>query len=102
MDTITEISVGKDANGGAAQPGIRFVLLSPIHHEDLRKFNQKSCTVSNARVSGKTAKGTIMVEVACADGYKGYMIEYNTAPTITAVGATGCAFAGGCKLPGNV
>jgi hypothetical protein len=70
--------------------------------EDLRKFNQKTCTVSNARVSGKTAKGTIMVEVACADGYKGYMIEYNTTPTISAVGATGCAFAGGCKLPGNV
>ena len=70
--------------------------------EDLRKFNQKSCTVSNSRVVGKTAKGTVMVEVACADGFKGYMIEYNTAPTVTAVGATGCAFAGGCKLPGNV
>src|SRR5206468_711745 len=59
---------------------------------DLRKFNQKSCTVSNARVSGKTTKGTVMVEVACSDGYKGYMIEYNTAPTVTAVGATSCAF----------
>jgi hypothetical protein len=70
--------------------------------EDLRKFNQKTCTVSNARVSGKTPKGTIMVEVACADGYKGYMIEYNTTPGVSAVGATGCAFAGGCKLPGNV
>jgi hypothetical protein len=70
--------------------------------QDLRKFNQKSCDVSNARVSGKTAKGTVMVEVACADGYKGYMIEYSIAPTVSAVGATGCAFAGGCKLPGNV
>lgn len=69
---------------------------------DLKKFGKNTCTVSNARVSGKTPKGTIMVEVACADGYKGYMIEYNTAPTVTAVGATGCAFAGGCKLPGNV
>ena len=69
---------------------------------DLRKFNQKSCVVSNARISGKTTKGTVMVEVACADGYKGYMIEYNTEPVVSAVGATGCAFAGGCKLPGNV
>jgi hypothetical protein len=69
---------------------------------DLRKFNQKTCVVSNARVGGKTAKGTVMVEVACADGFKGYMIEYNTEPTVSAVGATGCAFAGGCKLPGNV
>ena len=70
--------------------------------EDLRKFNQKTCTVSNARVSGKTPKGTIMLEVACSDGLKGYMIEYNTEPTVSAVGATNCAFAGGCKLPGNV
>lgn len=69
---------------------------------DLRKFNQKTCVVSNARVNGQTAKGTVMVEVACADGYKGYMIEYSTAPTVSAVGAQGCAFAGGCKLPGNV
>ena len=70
--------------------------------QDLRKFNQKTCTVSNARVSGKTTKGTVMVEVACADGFKGYMLEYNTEPAVTAIGATGCAFAGGCKLPGNV
>jgi hypothetical protein len=70
--------------------------------EDLRKFNQKSCVVSNSRVVGKTAKGTVMVEVACADGYKGYVIEYATTPAVSAVGATGCAFAGGCKLPGNV
>jgi len=69
--------------------------------EDLRKFNQKTCTVSNSRLMGKTAKGTVLVEVGCADGFKGYVIEYATAPTLTAVGATGCAFAGGCKLPGN-
>ncbi|MEO8113184.1 MAG: hypothetical protein ABI655_02305 [Phenylobacterium sp.] len=68
---------------------------------DLRKFDQKTCVVSNARLAAKTTKGTILVEVACADGYKGYMIEYNTTPTVSAVGATGCAFAGGCKLPGN-
>lgn len=69
--------------------------------EDLRKFDQKTCVVSNARPAAKTQKGTVLVEVACADGYKGYMIEYATSPTVTAVGATGCAFAGGCKLPGN-
>jgi hypothetical protein len=67
---------------------------------DLRKFDQKTCVVSNARPAAKTQKGTILVEVACADGYKGYMIEYNPTP-VTAVGATGCAFTGGCKLPGN-
>lgn len=68
--------------------------------EDLRKFDQKTCTVSNARLVGKTAKGTILMEVACSDGFKGYMIEYSTNP-VTAVASTGCAFAGGCKLPGN-
>jgi hypothetical protein len=69
---------------------------------DLRRFNQKTCTVSNSRVMGKTAKGTVLVEVACSDGFKGYVIEYSVDPTVNAVGATGCAFAGGCKLPGNV
>ena len=70
--------------------------------EDLRKFNQKTCTVSNARVMGKTPKDTILMEVGCSDGFKGYVIEYATKPTVSAVGAVGCAFAGGCKLPGNV
>lgn len=69
--------------------------------EDLRKFNQKTCTVSNARLAAKTQKGTILVEVACSDGLPGYMIEYNTAPTVAAVAATGCRFSGGCQLPGN-
>ncbi|MBU1375076.1 MAG: hypothetical protein KKE02_16390 [Alphaproteobacteria bacterium] len=68
---------------------------------DLKKFNFNSCDVSNSRVVGKTEKGTTYVEVACADKLKGYMIEYQSAPTVSAVGAIGCAFAGNCKLPGN-
>jgi hypothetical protein len=52
-------------------------------------------------VVGRTQKGTTLVEVACADGLKGYVLEYNATPTVTAVGATGCAFAGNCQLPGN-
>jgi len=68
---------------------------------DLKKFNFNSCEVSNSRVVGKTEKGTTYVEVACADKLKGYMIEYQSAPSVTAVGAIGCAFAGNCKLPGN-
>ncbi|HEY3697643.1 hypothetical protein [Phenylobacterium sp.] len=67
---------------------------------DLRKFDQKTCVVSDSRLAGKTAKGTFLMEVSCADGFKGYMIEYKDSP-VTAVGATGCAFAGGCKLKGN-
>ncbi|MDB5494742.1 MAG: hypothetical protein JWP86_2079 [Phenylobacterium sp.] len=67
---------------------------------DLLKFNLKSCTVSNARPAAKTTKGTILVEVACADGLPGYMVEYNPNP-VTALGATGCRFVGNCQLPGN-
>jgi hypothetical protein len=68
---------------------------------DLKKFNFNSCEVSDSRVVGKTEKGTTYVEVACADKLKGYMIEYQSAPAVTAVQAIGCAFAGNCKLPGN-
>lgn len=67
---------------------------------DLKKFGKSDCTVSEARAAGKTAKGTIFVEVACADGLKGYMIEYKDNP-VTAIGAANCAFAGGCQLKGN-
>lgn len=68
---------------------------------DLKKFNFNSCEVSESRVVGKSEKGTTFVEVACADGLKGYMIEYQSAPKVQAVNAIGCAFAGNCKLPGN-
>ncbi len=68
---------------------------------DLKKFQATtSCVVSNSRLAAKTAKGTLLLEVACSDGLKGYMIEYTTGP-VTAVSASGCAFTGGCKLPGN-
>jgi hypothetical protein len=68
---------------------------------DLKKFNYNSCVVSNTRVVGRSEKGTTYVEVACADGLKGYVIEYQPQPTVTAIQATGCAFSGNCKLPGN-
>jgi hypothetical protein len=71
---------------------------------DLKKFkSDTTCEVSNSRVVGKTDKGTTYVEVACSDKLKGYIIEYQPTPTVSAISATGCAFAGGntCKLPGN-
>lgn len=68
---------------------------------DLKKNNVNSCEVSNSRVVGKTEKGTTYVEVACADKLKGYMLEYESAPAVSAVRAIGCAFTGNCKLPGN-
>lgn len=69
---------------------------------DLKKYNYNSCVVSNARPAAKTQKGTVLVEVACADGLPGYTIEYNATPKVTSVGATSCRFAAGvCELPGN-
>lgn len=72
---------------------------------DLKKLGKTSCEVKDSRLIGKTAKGTAFLEVNCADGLAGYMVEYNVTPKIEATGATGCAFAkgiaGGCKLPGN-
>ncbi len=68
---------------------------------DLKKLNPTTtCVVSNSRLAAKTAKGTLLLEVACADGLKGYMVEYNPSP-VSAVSSTGCVFAGNCKLPGN-
>lgn len=66
---------------------------------DLKKFNQNSCAVSASRLAGKTKDNTSLIEVACADGLKGYMIEYDAA--YAPKSSIGCALAGGCKLPGN-
>ena len=66
---------------------------------DLKKAGKDSCTVSNARIIGKSAKGTTYMEVACADGLKGYVLEYSA--DLKPVEAIGCAFSDQCKLPGN-
>ena len=42
------------------------------------------------------------METACADGLKGYVVEYATDPVITPKTVTSCAFTKDCKLPGNV
>lgn len=66
---------------------------------DLKATGKASCAVSNTRIIGKTAKGTTYMEVACADGLKGYVIEY--AADLKPIESIGCAFSGQCKLPGN-
>jgi len=82
---------------GLAKPGSGMEGLTA----DLKKFvPNTTCVVSASRLAAKTAKGTLLLEVGCSDGLKGYMIEYSPSP-VAAVAATGCAFAAGCKLPGN-
>ena len=69
--------------------------------DDLKKLGKPDCAVSNVRLVGKTATGQTIMEAACADGLKGYILEYTTDP-ITAKTVTSCAFSKDCKLPGNV
>jgi hypothetical protein len=70
---------------------------------DVKKFkSDTSCVVSDSRVVGKTSSGNTYVEVACADKLKGYVIEYQSQPSVTPISVTGCVLAGNCKLPGNV
>lgn len=70
---------------------------------DLKTLGKGTCAVKDSRLVGKTASGSTYLEVNCADGLAGYMIEY-TSPTAPKE-AVGCVFAkgiaGGCKLPGN-
>jgi hypothetical protein len=66
---------------------------------DLRKLDKKECTVSNVSPAGKTASGSMVLEVACSDGLPGWVIEYNPT-TLQPTNVTGCKFTH-CKLPGN-
>ena len=72
----------------------------PLVTADLKKQGKNECVVSAVRFIGKTTKGTTYLETACADGLKGYILEY-VPETLTPVGVIGCAFSKDCKLPGN-
>lgn len=67
---------------------------------DLKKMGKSECEVSAVRLLGKTATGTTYLETACADGLKGYILEYKSEP-LAPVNAIGCAFSKDCVLPGN-
>jgi hypothetical protein len=73
--------------------------------KDLQGLGKTSCTVSEARMVGVTADKHAYIEVGCADGLQGYMIEYTPNP-VTAKSTIVCndakGIAGGCALPGNV
>jgi hypothetical protein len=71
---------------------------------DLRKLGKAGCVVSNSRVAGKAREDLGYIEVACADGRRGFMIGY-ALPAMTPTEALACELAkylgGGCTLPGN-
>ncbi|MEO8927102.1 MAG: hypothetical protein ABI306_08045, partial [Caulobacteraceae bacterium] len=72
---------------------------------DLKTLGKTTCQVSSARGVGVTADKRGYIEVGCADGLPGYMIEYSLAP-LTPKTTLACAEAkgvsGGCTLAGNV
>lgn len=65
---------------------------------DLRKLGKTDCTVSEIANRAKSAKGNPQIEVACADGLPGYVLEY-TDPA-TPAEALGCNLVG-CTLAAN-
>ncbi|HEX7758483.1 MAG TPA: hypothetical protein VF459_03210 [Caulobacteraceae bacterium] len=78
--------------------------VTPRLTDDLKKMGKTSCAVSGSRFVGTTADSHSFIEVTCADGGQGYMIEYTKGPP-TPVNAIVCSQAGGiangCTLKGN-
>jgi len=71
---------------------------------DLKALGKGSCVVSNARVIGKTESGDGFIEVACADGLPGWVINYpvkSDTPKEVLSCKQASGIGGGCKLPTN-
>jgi len=78
--------------------------LLPTLTADLNKLGKSSCVVSAQRFIAKTVDNHGYIEVACADGGRGYIIEYTSQP-LAPDQAIPCVSAkqieGGCTLPTN-
>jgi len=83
--------------------------LYPVITAQLKAKNKSSCVVSDARPFGLgTTDGhagkDAYVEIACADGGPGLVLEYDygaNAPTQLLNCAQAANMNGGCQLPGN-
>jgi hypothetical protein len=78
----------------------------PLLTADLHANGRPSCDVAGMHFIGTTADHKSYMEVSCADGLGGYMIEYARSPQIHVTQVLACNFAagigGGCTLPTNV
>ncbi|HZK98435.1 MAG TPA: hypothetical protein VFC47_00920 [Caulobacteraceae bacterium] len=125
---VVELACSNRPDGGigifSSKPGDPSVVLDCAHSElksfrcgltkapagypaltaDLKALGKASCQVSASRMVGVTADQRGYMEVGCADGLQGYMIEYSLTP-IAAKAVIICSdakgIAGGCTLPGN-
>jgi len=76
----------------------------PVLYAQLKAKGKPSCVVSGARGLGRTAEGEEFVEVACADGGPGWVLDYpaNSDQPGTLMNCAQAATIGGCQLPTNV
>ncbi len=93
---------------GVAGYGCSFSDISPLFSklsDQLKAKGKGSCVVSGARPYAQTSAGADLIEVACADGGPGWVIEYAadaTAPTALLNCVQAAAMGGGgCQLPTN-
>ena len=73
-------------------------------YAQLKAKGKPSCVVSGARGLGRTKEDEQFVEVACADGGPGWVLDYppNSDTPGTLLNCAQAAAIGGCKLPTNV
>jgi hypothetical protein len=78
--------------------------LYPALYAQLQAKGKSSCQVNGARPVGRTKEGEEFVEVACADGGPGWVLDYppNAATPSTLLNCAQAAGVGGCQLPTNV
>lgn len=71
----------------------------------LKARNKGSCVVNGARAYGRTTAGADLIEVACADGGPGWVVEYqpgsNTPSELLNCAQAAQTGGGGCQLPTN-
>jgi hypothetical protein len=82
--------------------------VSPLYSKlsnSLKAKGKGSCVVSGARPYAKLSNGDDLIEVACADGGPGWVVQYSQASTVP-TDLLNCVQAaklggGGCQLPTN-
>jgi len=67
---------------------------------DLKSLGKSDCSVSEVANRAKSSKGNPQIEVACADGLPGYVIEYTNPAKPVPAEALGCRLVG-CAMPAN-
>jgi len=76
----------------------------PALYAQLKAKGKPSCVVSGARGLGRTKEGEEFVEVACADGGPGWVLDYPVGADQpgSLMNCAQAASIGGCQLPTNV